>query len=290
MEPILKKRLITAGSVVLGLFVLNFFITFTRIEAGYVGIKVNLFGSERGVQDITEVAGWVVYSPLSSRIYQFPTFIQHKVWTADIQEDSPVNEEFTVTTKDGLSVSFDVGLDYRVIQEKVAQIFSTYRRDLPQITNEFIRTTVRNGYNTVASTYSAEELVSKRAAYEAEVRKQLVATLKESGFDVAQIAIIGKVRLPKQIEEAINSKIQAVQDAMRTENEKQRIVAEASKNIEQARGEAEATRIKSEAEAAANIAVSKTLNPLLVQKLYIEKWDGKMPIYGTVPQLMMPVK
>lgn len=263
----------------------SFFIGCQRIEAGYVGIKVNLYGSERGVQDIAEVTGFVWYNPMTTRIYEFPTFVQHKVWTLDINEDSPTNEEFTVTTKDGLSASFDVGLDYQVIPEKVPQIFSTYRKSLEQITAEFIRTMVRNAFNNIASDYAAEEMVSNRAKYETQVRIRLDSAMKSAGFEVVQIGIIGKVRLPPTIEKAINLKIQAVQEAMRTENEKQRVIAEASKNIEEARGFAEAMRIRSEAEARANEALTKTLTPMLIQKQFVEKWDGKLPVYGQVPQM-----
>ncbi len=263
----------------------SFFIGCQRIEAGYVGIKVNLYGSERGVQDIAEVSGFVWYNPLTTRIYEFPTFVQHKVWTLDANEDSPTNEEFTVTTKDGLSASFDVGLDYQVIPEKVPQIFSTYRKSLEQITAEFIRTMVRNAFNSIASNYAAEEMVSNRAKYEAQVRTRLDSAMKSGGFEVVQIGIIGKVRLPATIEKAINLKIQAVQEAMRTENEKQRVIAEASKSIEEARGFAEAMRIRAEAEARANEAVTKTLTPMLIQKQFVEKWDGKLPVYGQVPQM-----
>ncbi len=263
----------------------SFFVGCQRIEAGYVGIKVNLYGSERGVQDITEVSGFVWYNPMTTRIYEFPTFVQHKVWTLDANEDSPTNEEFTVTTKDGLSASFDVGLDYQVIPEKVPQIFSTYRKSLDQITAEFIRTMVRNAFNNIASDYAAEEMVSNRAKYEARVRTRLDSAMKSAGFEVVQIGIIGKVRLPPTIEKAINLKIQAVQEAMRTENEKQRVIAEASKNIEEARGFAEAMRIRSEAEGKANEALTKTLTPMLIQKQFVEKWDGKLPVYGQVPQM-----
>ncbi len=263
----------------------SFFIGCQRIEAGYVGIKVNLYGSERGVQDITEVNGFVWYNPMTTRIYEFPTFVQHKVWTLDVNEDSPTNEEFTVTTKDGLSASFDVGLDYQVIPEKVPQIFSTYRKSLEQITAEFIRTMVRNAFNSIASDYAAEEMVSNRAKYEAKVRTRLDSAMKSAGFEVVQIGIIGKVRLPPTIEKAINLKIQAVQEAMRTENEKQRVIAEASKSIEEARGFAEAMRIRSEAEGKANEALTKTLTPMLIQKQFVEKWDGKLPVYGQVPQM-----
>jgi regulator of protease activity HflC (stomatin/prohibitin superfamily) len=280
------KKFVLFGVLALVALVASFStVSCTRIDAGHVGIKVNLYGDTKGVQDITEVSGMVWYSPLTTAIYEFPTFVQHKVWTADVQEDSPTNEEFTVTTRDGLSLSFDVGLDYQVIPSKVSDIFRTYRKDLPRITNEFIRTMVRNAYNNVASAYSAEDMVSKRAEYEIQVRKQLDASMKQSGFEIAQIGIIGKIRMPATLEEAVNSKIKAVQDAIRAENEKQRIIAEAQKNIEQARGEAEATRIRSEAEANANRLLTSTLSPMLIQKLYVEKWDGKLPVYGQVPQL-----
>jgi regulator of protease activity HflC (stomatin/prohibitin superfamily) len=280
------KKFVLFGVLALVALVASFStVSCTRIDAGHVGIKVNLYGDAKGVQDITEVSGMVWYSPVTTAIYEFPTYVQHKVWTADIQEDSPTNEEFTVTTRDGLSLSFDVGLDYQVIPTKVSDIFRTYRKDLPQITNEFIRTMVRNAYNNVASSYSAEDMVSKRAEYEVQVRKQLDGSMEQSGFEISQVGIIGKIRMPATLEEAVNAKIKAVQDAIRAENEKQRIIAEAQKNIEQARGEAEATRIRSEAEANANRLLTNTISPLLIQKMYVEKWDGKLPVYGQVPQL-----
>jgi regulator of protease activity HflC (stomatin/prohibitin superfamily) len=287
----MKKGLIIAGVLTAILLIFSTsFVSCTRIEAGYVGIKVNLLGSNRGVQDITEVTGFVFYNPWTTKIYEFPVFVQHKVWTADATEDSPRNEEFTVTTKDGLSVSFDVGLDYQVVQSKVPEIFNKYRKPLNVITEEFIRTMVRNAYNQTASGFDAEELVAKRADFENNVKKRLDAEMKTAGFDVVQVGIIGKIRLPKGIENAINAKIQAVQEAIRAENQKQSVIAEANKTIEEAKGYAEARRIRAEGDAKANEILSKSLTPMLVQKMYIEKWDGKLPVYGQVPQLFKDVK
>lgn len=281
----MKRGIIFLVVAALAAAVLFSTVSFTRIDAGYVGIKVNLYGQDKGVQDIVEVTGMVWYNPITTAIYEFPTFVQHKVWSADITEDSPVNEEFTVTTRDGLSLSFDVGLDYRVIPERVPDIFRTYRKDLQQITNEFIRTMVRNAHNSVASAYTAEDMVSKRANFEAEVENILRQEMQKAGFELQQVGIIGKIRMPATLEEAVNAKIKAVQDAIRAENEKQRIIAEAQKNIEQAKGEAEAIRIRAEAEANANRLITSTLSPMLIQKMYIEKWDGKLPVYGQTPQL-----
>jgi len=30
-----------------------------------------------------------------------------------------------------------------------------------------------------------------------------------------------------------------------------------------------------------------SLTPAILQKMWIEKWDGKLPVYGNVPQIMM---
>lgn len=270
---------------VLGIVGISFLVSFKRVEAGYVGIKVNLYGNETQAQDIKIVSGWVFYNPLSTKVYQFPTFIQHKVWTSDRGEDNDRNEEFTVITKDGLIAKFNVGLDYKVVREKVPEIFRTYRKTLDEITNQFIRTLVRNAYNSTASQFEAGEMVSKRASYEDQVRVKLLKDMEKAGFDVTQVAIVGKILLPETIEVAINAKIQAVQEAMRAENQKQKVVAEAAKLVEEAKGIAASMKIRAEAEAEANKIVSQSITALLVQKQMIEKWDGKLPVYGEVPKL-----
>ena len=64
-----------------------------RIDAGHVGVKVNLYGSGKGVDDVTECTGVVFYNPLSTKIYEFPTYIQHKEYkkTADVDNSFIVN-------------------------------------------------------------------------------------------------------------------------------------------------------------------------------------------------------
>ena len=44
----------------------------TYIPPGYVGIKVNLYGSQRGVQDIPVLTGRVIYNPWTEKIYGVP--------------------------------------------------------------------------------------------------------------------------------------------------------------------------------------------------------------------------
>ncbi len=53
-------KLITAG--VLGFFALIFlFMSCERIDAGHVGVKVNQYGDNKGVDDVVAVTGMVFY-------------------------------------------------------------------------------------------------------------------------------------------------------------------------------------------------------------------------------------
>lgn len=74
--------------------------------------------------------------------------------------------------------------------------------------------------------------------------------------------------------QAVNNKNQAIQEAMRAENELKVAQAEAAKIIATAEGERQANELR-----------MKSLTPLLLQQELINKWDGKLPVYGAVPQL-----
>lgn len=74
-----------------------------RIDAGYEGILVKLYGSDKGVQDVSLVTGRVWYNPLTENVYEFPTFVQ----TINYQA-------FSVNAKDGSVFSVDPTLSFKV--------------------------------------------------------------------------------------------------------------------------------------------------------------------------------
>jgi regulator of protease activity HflC (stomatin/prohibitin superfamily) len=62
---------------------------------------------------------------------------------------------------------------------------------------------------------------------------------------------------------------------------------------EEARGVAEALRLKGDAEAAYNARVAASLTPVLIQQQYLARWGGRLPQYtlggsGAVPFLQIP--
>lgn len=80
-----------------------------------------------------------------------------------------------------------------------------------------------------------------------------------------------------------------VQEAQKSQNEVLKIKAEAEKKIAEAQGNAESLKIKGNAEAEYNRKIAASLSPLIVQQMMLEKWDGKLPVYGTVPTIFKDV-
>ena len=271
-----KRIMKTAIGILVGLILMTFlFKSCERIDAGHVGVKVNLYGDNKGVDDVVEVTGMVFYNPITHNIYEFPTFIQHKEYNGD--------NSFVVNSKDGSEFRVSPIINYSVQREKVPSIFSKYRRSLEQIEEGFLKTAVFDAFRLATNVYTADELISNRQKFEIEVRSILEGQLLKEGFVVNQFT--SNLVYPETFKHAIEAKNNAVQSALRAENEVKTAEAQAKIQVAKAQGNAESLLVQAKAESEANRLKQQTLTPLLIQQQFIERWDGKLPVYGQVPQL-----
>jgi regulator of protease activity HflC (stomatin/prohibitin superfamily) len=276
-----KKMVKRITSGVIGFFLLIFlFMSCERIDAGHVGVKVNLYGSQKGVDGITEVTGMVFYNPFTTKIYEFPTFVQHKEYTGE--------ESFSINSKDGSEFRVSPIVNYQIKTEKVPFIFGKYRRSLEQIENGFLKTSVYDAFRIATNSYTADSLISNREGFEARVRGILEKQLNAEGFLIQQFT--SNLVYPETFVNAINAKNNAVQQALKAENDVRTAEANAKIKVATANGNADALLVQAKAESEANRMKQQTLTPLLIQQQYVEKWDGKLPVYGTVPQIFKSIQ
>lgn len=264
-------------------FVLCVFLFFSceRIDAGHVGVKVNLYGDNKGVSDVTEVTGMVFYNPITHNIYEFPTFIQHKEYTGD--------NSFVVNSKDGSEFHVSPIINYSVQREKVPFIFSKYRKSLGDIEEGFLKTAVFDAFRLATNKYTADELIGNRQVYELEVRKILETQLLNEGFIVNQFT--SNLLYPESFKNAINAKNNAVQNALMAENKVKQAEAEAKIKIATAQGDAESMLTSARAEAEANRIKQATLTPLILKSMFLEKWNGDLkPTYGQPPSFFKMIE
>jgi regulator of protease activity HflC (stomatin/prohibitin superfamily) len=276
-----KKMFKTIGASVIGFILLVvLFNSCERIDAGHVGVKVNQYGDNKGVDDVTAVTGMVFYNPITTRIYEFPTFIQHKEYKGE--------NSFIVNSKDGSEFNVSPIMNYSVQREKVPSIFAKYRRPLEDIEEGFLKTAVYDAFRLATNKYTADELISNRAVFEVEVRRLLDGQLLKEGFIINQFT--SNLIYPETFKRSIEAKNNAVQAALRAENEVKTAEAQAKIKVATAEGNAQAMLTSAKAEAESNRMKQQTLTPLLLQLEYINKWDGKLPVYGTVPQMFKNIQ
>lgn len=271
----------TIVGAVLGIVLISFlFSACERIDAGHVGVKVNLYGSQKGVDGITEVTGMVFFNPFTTKIYEFPTFVQHKEYTGE--------ESFTINSKDGSEFKVSPIVNYEVISDKVPYIFSKYRKSLSDIEVGFLKTAVYDAFRIATNGYTADSLISNRENFEAKVRGILAKQLDAEGFRIQQFT--SNLVYPQTFVDAINAKNNAVQQALKAENDVRTAEANAKIKVATAQGDADAMITRAKAEAEANRLKQQTLTNLLLQQQWIEKWDGKLPVYGQAPMLYKPIQ
>jgi regulator of protease activity HflC (stomatin/prohibitin superfamily) len=242
-----------------------------RIDAGHVGIKVNLIGTGKGVDNATEVTGWVFYNRFTTKIVEFPTFVQHK----EYKKEGDTDESFVINSKDGSEFHVSPLLNYSVQREKVPYIFTKYRVELDAIEAGFLKTAVYDAFRVVANSYTADELISNRELFEIKVRKNLEGHLLPEGFILAQFT--SNLVYPETFKKAIEAKNNAVQSALRAENEVKTAEAQAKIKVATAEGNAQAMLTSAKAEAEANRLKQQTITPMLLQLEWINKWNGKLP-------------
>ena len=250
----------------------------TVIPPGYVGIKVNQSGGNRGVEHYPILTGRQFYNPVNEKIYEYPVFLQTVVWTKDPKEGAPHDQSITFNSVEGAVVNVDVSLSYAFVTEKVPSIFVEFRRTPQEITDTYMRTKVRDSFSRIASTMPIVDIYgAKKQELLARVKEDLERELEPKGFKIDTVSMVGNPRLDPNVINSINQAIQAQQDAQRAQNKVAQVEAEARQKIAEAEGEAKKITTIAEAQATANERLTKSLTPQLVQYEALQKWDGHMP-------------
>jgi regulator of protease activity HflC (stomatin/prohibitin superfamily) len=238
---------------------------YERIDAGHEGILVNLYGDDKGVGDISMCTGAVWYNPFTQSVYEYPTFVQ----TVDY-------EPFTINAKDGSEFTVDPTISLKIVDGKSPIVFKKYRKELSEVINGTLYNYVKDAFRIQLNNFTTDYIVSNRDSIENAIERYLSAALLRENFQLEQLT--SGLKYPETIVKAVNAKNEAIQRAQQAQNEVAVAEANAKKLIVAAQAEAEANRLKQQA-----------LTPQILEKMWIEKWDGKLPVYGQVPTLFRDI-
>jgi regulator of protease activity HflC (stomatin/prohibitin superfamily) len=293
------KRVLLGVVLVIGLVIFAT-TTITRIDPAHVGIRVKLAGSDRGVQDIPVVTGWVFFNPLTEQIISFPTSIQNVVWTQSAHEGAVHDESITFSSSEGVNINADIGLSFSIEPSKAPHLYLRFRKtDLMELANGYVRNAVREAFSDIASRMLVQDIYGTgKHKLVADVTRKLNDVLGPDGFLIAQLTINGALRLPENVAQAINRAMEATQNAIQAENRVRQVRAEADQAIAESHGQAEAARqraqgeadavlIRAHADAKANEIIRLSASGTVLQWRALERWDGKLPLMQSGDKLPM---
>ena len=245
------------SKLILGLLSLFMMFSMTscmeKVDAGCEGIKVNLYGSDKGVDDASLVTGVVWYNPWTTTVYEYPTYVQ----TIDY-------EPFTINAKDGSEFTVDPTVSLKIIDGKSPAVFKKYRKELSEVIKGTLYNYVKDAFRIQLNKFTTDDIVSKRDSIESAIEKYLTQALAKENFQLEQLT--SGLKYPKTIVESVNLKNKAIQDAQRVANE-----------VAVAKAQAEKLIVAAEAEKKANELRQQALTPAILKKMWIEKWDGTVP-------------
>lgn len=172
-----------------------------------------------------------------------------------------------VSTKDMQTISLDLKMQVEITDPEL--VYRNFRNNYVQA---YVTPVAYENIQSVIAQYNIQDFVSKRQEVSNRMLESMKNKFKENGFNIRSINIVNH-DFSDAYEKAIERTKIAEQDKITAEKEyeKQLEIARKKKEIALALKEEKEIVIKT-MEMEAN-----TLNDKVLKKMFIEKWDGKLP-------------
>ena len=193
-------------------------------------------------------------------------------------------------SKDLQTVETTVTVNYHPEKESVHRLYKNLGLDYE---NRVIQPAIEETVKQVTANYNAEELITKRPLVKQDIESSIRDRLNQ--FDVVtEVISITDFEFSPLFAQAIESKVEAEQKALKAENDLRRIEVEALQREANAIGLANANIAEAKGEAEAIAIINKALaeNPNYLEWLKTQAWDGKLPLVvgeGGTPFIQIPV-
>ena len=162
-------------------------------------------------------------------------------------------ESATAATSDLQDVRATLALNYSLDRASALEVFKTIG---PEYRDRVVVPAVQESFKSATAQYTASELLTSRPEVKEKALDAIKKRVERYGVSIQELNIVD-FNFSSDFSRSIEQKQIAAQEAER-----------AKFNLERAKLDAEAQRVQKE-----------SLSPEFLQKLAIEKWDGKMPEY-----------
>ena len=210
----------------------------------------------------------------------FNLWITNKYQTYDAKVQN-VSIETAAYSSDAQTMNIQMNLQYQILSDKVLEIANQYG-SLDAL-NVRIQAIAIEKTKATLSSHKAMDIIANRAAMSPAVEEEVRKAVGEEYYVNIVSVVLTNIDFSDAFETAVEEKMIAEQQQLKSEYENQTKVAKAE-------AEAKAKIVEAEAEAKANELLEKTLTDKILQEMYINKWNGELPqvVAGADANLMIP--
>lgn len=237
---------------ILLILLLPFMLTgcFEIVDTGHRGVRV-VYGK---VEPVSLEEGFYWYNPFTTSIREMNVQTQR------------YDVETQTYTRDVQQAKLHIVVNYNLEKTKAHEMLENVGRDwedrlIPQAVNGTVK--------TVIGKWDAVDLIANRAAAQEAIQTMLTDALATRDIHVTRVEI-SNIDYSQQFEQAVESKVVAIQTAEQEKNKTVQVQEKAKQQVIAAKAEAESMSIRAQA---------LTQNKALVEWEAVQKWDGKLPNY-----------
>jgi len=236
--------------------------SFTTIPAGHRGVVIRF----------SAVTGTILNEGLQMKLPFIDSVVKMSVQTEKYETAA------ASASRDLQDVNTTIALNWRLDPSMAAEIYRTLGL---QYINRIAAPAVQETIKQVTAKYIAEDLILKRETVKNEIQENLSARLLERGI-ITETVSITEFRFSSTFVAAIEAKVAAEQAVWEARNKLERVkveaeqaeataVGEAAARIAKAEGEAEYIRVVTDAQVAANKAISESLTSEVLQYILLDR-------------------
>lgn len=242
-----------------------------RVSPNYAGVLMENYG-KNGKSDFNIVTGRVNTMALGTELFQVPLFEQRGEFSEKVTLKSSDNTEFTARPTYSYKVikdrAIDVVFDNKHIESDNLNDSTNF---ISSIEDNIIEPRIYDLIKEESRKHKTDELMADGGSlsFEKSLEDVIREEFKKRGFELltfsAQLEFSEKVREKIDSRNEVNTNLSVLDQQI--EEQKKR------NQLEQLRAEQNKIR-------------SSGIDEKLLMKEFIEKWDGKTPIYGKIPDII----
>lgn len=179
-----------------------------------------------------------------------------------------INIEDMAYSSDAQQMTLNIKFQYQIMPDKVIDITTKYGK-LSSLESR-IQPIVIEKVKSMLSKHTAMNIIANRSQLSPDAEELVKAALGEEYYiNVVSVALTN-IDFSDQFETAVEDKMIAEQTKLKAEYENETKIAKAE-------ADAKAKIVSAEATAKANGLLERSLTDKILQEMYINKWDGKLP-------------